>query len=561
MKLKVFNKDILKRNLAIISSVVFLVTSTSCMSKEEKLQNYILDEYDLSNIIIEESKGFNIPFVCINNNIYNGELINKLSKDMNISNDYGLIINPCDITYSSIYKSVDLVKDIVNNYKMNAPILYNIDIYMEDEYIGANCKLAIAFLDKLTSNGICAGLYGSQNNMDKFLSIYNNYVTYDISKYIKVTDTNSEDLFESLKYIRDNRLNVKDKFLLDYRYVVRNNDSLYSIAELHNIKLDDLLDYNDLTIDSTIMPGEIIVIPNIYNEQSTVNNRYKFDECSIGIDLSEYNCIPTGDVINYELTEEIKSKLGSEQLAKVSLGNNYIYLDNYDDVYFYEHTYDHLDWNDIKQEVDFVGLRIGDFWLSKEGNIIFDEDEEFRYNLENCVNNNIPYYTYYVTSSNTIDGQIKESEYIMRLLLEIGYDRKHPIFIDIEPNTSISDNLFNYDATAINAFKAGLSSIDNNGFVTGIYCSEVLRDRIIKIDELKDYTYWSTCTKSFLDYTNIMDSEISNLMDTYRYYPNDNNPIIQLSCKGKSYIVPLSLQGDNGIDIDVASKKFIKKLY
>ena len=45
-------------------------------------------------------------------------------------------------------------------------------------------------------------------------------------------------------------------------YIVQPGDSLWSISEQFGVSLDELLDWNNLTEDSVIHPGEEIIIRN-----------------------------------------------------------------------------------------------------------------------------------------------------------------------------------------------------------------------------------------------------------------------------------------------------------
>ena len=552
MKLKILNKDFFKKNIVITSSIIFSLSSSSCNYDD----NYVISEYSLESVSITSCADISVPFIYIDNGVYDKELLNKLNSDNKVNNCYGLILKPSSVTYSSIYKDIDLIKDILKDNKVSAPILYDIDKLMSDEYLDANCKLAHVFLDKIKSNNISTGIYGSKDNIDKFINRYNEIIGDSFSYLIIVDGENYSELYNVIENIIDNNLNNKDYFLTDYEYVVREGDNLYSIAESYNMKLSDLMDYNNMSEDSLIVPGDKIIIPSVYNKTITKDNNVNINDCKIGIDISEYNCYVNGQRFNYELTDEIKNKIGIEKLELLYDVNDYN-----DDIYFTENVYDHLQWNAIKENVDFVSIRIGDFWLSDNNEVIFDEDEEFKYNLESCISKGIPYFTYYVSSNNTIEGQVKESEYIMKMLLDLGYDTKHPVFIDIEPSTYLYNDLFVYNKSSISSLNAGISSIKNNGFNTGIYCSEDLKNKLITLDEFKNYDFWSTCTSSYNTTINLDEFNLINFMNSNGCYPTEDSPIIQLSCKGKSYIVPLSLNEDNGLDVDVASKKFVKKLY
>lgn len=570
MNIKLFNINSIKRNIVILGSITSTIMfMTSCSKTEEKKQEIIVSNYSsMDDIVLKNTNNINIPFLYIRDGKYDEKTLNKLNKDKNIE-AYGLILVPSGITYNSIYKDIDLIKDIITNNKIGGPILYDIDKLMDSDYIQANCKLAEAFLDKLNSNGAYVGIYGTKDNIDLFKSSYENACMdtsfdTDINDYISITtDENNNSLYEDIKYVKSNGLNKSNKFVDDYVYVVKGGDSLSLIADLYDLKLDTLLSYNNLDMDSNIMPGDKIVIPNYYfiQDKKTLEY-YNFEECSIGIDLSEYNCIPTGrEIVNEELTNEIEEKLGYEYLVKCSLGKDIDSIDDTVDVKFKEKEFKHLDWDKIVGNVDFVSLRIGDFWLSKDGQIIFDEDEEFKYNMEKCIELDIPYFTYYISDGNTIYDHVEETKYIMNLLKSYNPNYNQPIYIDLEPYNDNYKNISSYDKDTIEALQTGLEALENNGFETGIYSTEQLGDKIIKLDELNNYNLWTTCTSTYKKEVNYTKDEISDIMKNHECYPNTYSNIIQLTCNGKTFIVPSSLKQEaTGVDIDIASKQFVKTL-
>lgn len=571
IKLRLFSKEILKKNIVILTAFVSALTSGCSLNNKkskEEIHTEVYNTYStFNNIELEDNNGEYIPFLYIKDGIYDENTIKKLLDDKNISN-FGIILCPSNITYESIFKDIDLIKDIVSNYKINAPILYNISYLTDPNYKVANVRLAEAFLDKLKNNGIYPGLYGSKENIELFKAKYNEYCSdtkfkIDLNSILTIDSSNEKiNITDSIKYIKDNKLNNKNNYIDDYIYTVKKGDSLSLIADMFNIKLEDLIGYNNISVDEMLSVGDTLKIPNIYYKKSEINDiPCTFEECSIGIDISEYNSTPTREKrVNQELTDEIKEKLGYEDLIKYSLGEN-AEVDDDTIVTFNENVYEHLNWDSIKEEVDFVSIRIGDFWISKDNKVIFDEDEEFRYNIKNCIDKNIPYFTYYVTDASNKSCAIEESEIIMNILTSIDPNYNQPIYMDIESYTDLGKNIYEYDKETIDTIDAGLSILSNNGFTVGIYSTEDICNKIKELDELKKYSLWSTCPLTYTDLVNYTDGEIKDKMQTYGYYPSTTTPIIQLTCNGKSYVIPKSINGEFGsMDIDIASKSFVKKL-
>lgn len=568
-KFRLYSKDILKKNIIVITAMVSALTSGCSLNNKskEEIHTEVYNTYsNFNDIKLEDNNGEYIPFVYIENGIYDNETFNKVLEDKDISS-VGIILCPSNITYESIFKDIDLIKDIVSKYKINAPILYNINYLTDPNYDVANVRLAEAFIDKLNSNGVYTGIYGNMPTINHFKDKYNEYcndtkfkINIDSILYV---DSASPivNISDSIKTIKENKLNRNDKYVDDYIYTVKKGDSLSSIADMYHIKLDDLLGYNKLNVDDDLFAGSTIKIPNLYYKKNEINDiPYTFDECSIGIDISEYNCDSNGEIrVNQELTDEITEKLGYDELVKYALGDEEVEDDT--EVTFNETVYEHLNWDSIKDSVDFVSIRIGDFWISKDNKVIFDEDEEFRYNMQNCIDKNIPYFTYYVTDATDKSSAIEESKIIMNLLTSIDPNYKQPIYMDIEPYTDLGKNIYDYDKNSIESIDAGLSILSNNGFEVGIYSIEDICNKISNLDELNKYNLWSTCPFTANDLVNYTEDEIKDKMQVYGYYPSTKTPIIQLTCNGKSYIIPKSLKGTFGaMDIDIAANSFVKKL-
>ena len=569
MKLKIFNINSLKKNFVILGSIAStFLFMTSCTNTDEKKQEMIISTYsNRDDVILKKSNDKNIPFLCVKNGEYDKKILKKLNSDKNLE-AYGLILAPTGITYNSIYRDIDMIKEIISTNNIDGPILYDVDQLMDNEFLIANCRLGEAFLDKLSKNGLYVGIYGSKDNLDLFERTYDKAcidTPFDtnINDYLIISTEDNNEIEQYIEYIKSNGLNEEEKFIDDYSYTVKSGDSLSLISSNYNIKLNDLLEYNELNMDSNIMPGDKIIIPNRYFLQEKEEiTYYNFEECSIGLDLSEYNCIPTGrEIVNEELTEEIEEKLGYEYLVKCSLDKELDEISQEEIVNFKEIEYNHLDWNKILNNVDFVSLRIGDFWLSNDGQIIFDEDEEFKYNMEKCIELNIPYFTYYVSDGNTVYDHVEETKYIMNLLREYDPNYNQPIYIDLEPKNDNYTNLGKYNSETIDAVKTGLDALSNNGFKTGIYCTEQLSEKINDIEELNKYNLWTTCTSTYDTEINYTSDEISRFMSDHNYYPNSHNNIIQLTCNGKAYIIPSSNKQENvGVDIDIAQNEFVKML-
>lgn len=84
-----------------------------------------------------------------------------------------------------------------------------------------------------------------------------------------------------------------------HEHIVKKGDTLYKIAQMHNVKLEDLIASNNLT-SSTIFPNQIIVIPKsvtnggVYFEEYVIQDNETMQEIAnktkVSVDLlTKYN--------------------------------------------------------------------------------------------------------------------------------------------------------------------------------------------------------------------------------------------------------------------------------
>ncbi len=215
------------------------------------------------------------------------------------SSQVALNVSPTGNRYADIYKTIDMVKEVLSEYDINAPIFYNIDaLGFSARNSRANALLAEEFCNKLTANGCYVGLYGRDDSMENLevafkqngigsIDLYDKLIVYDSDdiSYDGVyhmgmnSDGKLKTTFDVVKVIEDNHFNEKENFVDDATYVVESGDYLSGIAKYYGIKTVDLALYNGLCREEvgdtenendiqSIYPGEIIVIPNTYSNTS-----------------------------------------------------------------------------------------------------------------------------------------------------------------------------------------------------------------------------------------------------------------------------------------------------
>lgn len=445
--------------------------------------------------------------------ITNDEISNELLEEVKSSNKkIGLIVTPTDYTYESIYKTIDKIKEIVKANKISCPILYDISKYMNDDVIRANCLLAEEFCNKLSANGCYVGIAGSTADIEAFSS-----------KFIQVTKTHSLDLYDKMIYLEDNNLSelsreydgnynmvrlrngivlwktdlskiIEDRnlnnstnFIDEYTYTIKSGDCLEKIAENYNMKVDDLAGYNGINSDK-IYPGAEIVIPN------------------------NYTCLSKDTIDNID-EEQLDEIIKSESLNRILKGIDV------------SHHQGDIDWDLVKEEVDFAILRLCDFYYATdEENCLLDK--KFIYNMTSCEEKNIPVGVYYYSRATDEESARTEAQFVASKLKE--YSLEYPVYMDAE--TAYLNELMAYSPKEFKKIaRAAMEVLEENGYYAGIYCSRTLFKNIQDLSE--EYTFWLTSNNTFKDkvyFDDFYEEDFPVL-----YTPNNNVSIYQHSECGK----------------------------
>lgn len=367
------------------------------IGKAVELTKNILNDNGKDNYAFIKVSGYNIDENEINSLIQSGKSV-------------GLIVEPFDNTYSSIYDTVDYIKKLVAKHDIKAPILYDISKYMDSDDIDANCKLGEAFVEKLAYNGCYTGFYGSQNDLKKYADNYGKTRDKSLRGYEVMTKVNYdylEDVISNKQFhyicgnlievdgivlskshlveiIKENNLNSKDNFKDDPVYTVKTGEYLSSIAEENKIRYDILGDYNGFNgVYNTLKPGDNLVIPNGY--QNILNPVYNADK----------------DELNYTYFRTEMNDLHGIDVSEFQ---------------------GKIDWEKVKKEIDYCIIRIRDFAVEK--------DKYFEYNIKECNRLGIPVGVYYLPRFTNVDEAKKQAEYVVNELKK--YDVKLPVYLDIE---------------------------------------------------------------------------------------------------------------------------------
>lgn len=119
-----------------------------------------------------------------------------------------------------------------------------------------------------------------------------------------------------------------------------------------------------------------------------------------------------------------------------------------------------IDWELVKNEVDFVILRCG-----YGQDIPGQDDEKFVYNADECTRLNIPFGVYLYSYADSVEKAKGEAEHTIRLISD--YELSYPVFYDIEDKITL-----NVPPETIGEMaKAFCDVVKENGYEVGIYSS------------------------------------------------------------------------------------------
>ena len=468
---------------AIITALILL-----CKDEKNELEDYsyILDKtganvFDATKKQIEKAEGV---YIMMNGN---DNVDDEIKEALESGKKVGLIITPTTYTYSSIYKTIDHVKDIVDSNKIELGVYYNIDKLMKSDTIRANVLLGEMFCLKLTANGIYSGFYGSDENMTKFTDKYPEYIEghsidlFDKMIYSKDNEINYDGIyFSEQEYetgivtsqyqleeiIANHKLNDSDNFIADFIHTVKSGENMTIISKKYQIKVSDLLSYNNLEADDIIYPGDQIIIPNRFSVNDIIieNNQQ-------------------------EVTDETNQALSS--LVKGI------------DVAYYQGK---IDWDIVSKQVDFAIVRLFD---AQKNNA----DIEALNNIIGCEKNNIPLGCYWFSRALTVESAEAEAQRVINDLnkykKETGISLEYPIFIDIEASKQLELNKKNLQ----DIIKAAAKIIEENGYTFGIYINSSNYELVKGLG----YPLWMTSGKTYnkkVDFDDFCDTSFPIVFET-----------------------------------------------
>ncbi len=95
---------------------------------------------------------------------------------------------------------------------------------------------------------------------------FDNYIDdyfKDESKDIKIEEDTSTNIENNINNLTQNIINNENKYYTYKVYIVREGDTIDTICNKYNVKIEDLIDYNDI---DNISIGDKVIIPYINND-------------------------------------------------------------------------------------------------------------------------------------------------------------------------------------------------------------------------------------------------------------------------------------------------------
>lgn len=222
-------------------------------------------------------------------------------KDRNIS--VSIVLDTKAEDLAKMHKDIDFLQAILKQYNIDMPIYCNIDNIMNNKNLNNAEKQTLieAFLDKATRSNMYVGLYGTDTNLSDCneyitkITDYDTFLTLD-SENIKFTGSHNitKDLNGNIsatvdlsEIVSERNLNNSTSLVYSQSYIVKEGETLHSIALTCGLSENDLKEYNNNIKEVTA--GDKIFIPNLYMtyNENTKEVSYNY-AIARGIDISDY---------------------------------------------------------------------------------------------------------------------------------------------------------------------------------------------------------------------------------------------------------------------------------
>lgn len=222
-------------------------------------------------------------------------------KDRNIS--VCIVLDTKAEDLAKMHKDIDFLQAVVKQYNIDMPIYCNIDNIMNNKNLNNAEKTTLieAFLDKATRSNMYVGLYGSDTSLTEcnlYITKIIDYDTFLVEDNESIRYPGSHNITKDLngvisatidlsKIVKERNLNNSTSLVYSQGYIVKEGETLHSIALTCGLSENDLKEYNHNIKE--VYVGDIIYIPNLYMTYNKDTNSSTYNYAiARGIDISDY---------------------------------------------------------------------------------------------------------------------------------------------------------------------------------------------------------------------------------------------------------------------------------
>ena len=230
--------------------------------------------------------------------------------------------------------------------------------------------------------------------------------------------------------------------------------------------------YGDVTGDNIADLRDVLTLSR-YLVDSNGNEEHENTEC---IDLNNDGIIGIADlaILRHELIGDMTLPLGNSVYKPEDLSEGISGID------VSKWQGKDIDWEKVKQSgVEFVMIKAG------EG---FEEEENFRMNIEGALNAGLKCGVYWFSTASTKYGASLEAKTCLETIS--GYQLEYPVAYDFEYR-SLENSLFGVNRTLITDMAITfLDCIKQAGYYPVVYSNKDFLENYYYEDKLKGYDLW-----------------------------------------------------------------------
>lgn len=222
-------------------------------------------------------------------------------KDRNIS--VCIVLDTKAENLAKMHKDIDFLQAVVKQYNIDMPIYCNIDNIMNNKKLNNAEKQTLieAFLDKATRSNMYVGLYGSDTSLtdcNEYITKITDYDTFLVEDGENIKYSGSHNITKDLngvigatidlsEIVKERNLNNSTSLVYSQGYIVKEGETLHSIALTCGLSENDLKEYNHNIKE--VNAGDTIYIPNLYMTYNKDTNTSTYNYAiARGIDISDF---------------------------------------------------------------------------------------------------------------------------------------------------------------------------------------------------------------------------------------------------------------------------------